>query len=138
MARPSKLTPERQEIITEALRRGLYRETTARLAGIGVSTLYSWIERGQADRENDTPSCYRELVEAIENAEAVGESELVGMIREAAAKHWVAAAWMLERKMPEKYGRRDAVKVEHSGRIGHDVSGMSVEELERLAGELAG
>lgn len=137
MARPTKLTKATQTVIVDALRAGLYRETAASLAGIGVSTLYSWIERGEADVEAAKRSVYSEFVEALQSGEAQGEADLLAMIRESAPKNWQAAAWMLERKMPGKYGRRDAFKVEHSGSVRHDLAGMSDEQLDELADQLA-
>ncbi len=44
--------------------------------------------------------------------------------------------FLLKALDPEMF--RENVRVEHSGRIGHDVSGMSTEELEQLADQLAG
>lgn len=133
MARPTKCTPKTRQVIVDALKAGLYRETAAQLAGIGVSTLYSWIERGEADIEASKRTVYAEFVEALQRGEAEGEADLLATIRESAPKNWQAAAWMLERKMPEKYGRRDQVKLEHSGRIGHDLEGLTDEQLDKVA-----
>ena len=137
-ADPYKLTQPVHDTIVRALASGCYRATAAEHAGVGTSTFYRWLEQGEADLENDkrTTKC-AELVVAIRKAEADAEVAAAALIRNAAPKNWQAAAWLLERKHPERWGRRDAVKVEHSGRIGHDVTGMSTEELERLADQLA-
>ena len=115
MGRPSKLTPAVHDIIVQALASGCYRETAATCAGIAVSTFYNWMERGEADIEHGKKTPYMELVEAINKAEAQAELDALEMIRKAAPKNWNAAAWMLERKNPAKWGRRTAV--EHSGSI---------------------
>lgn len=125
-ARRSKLTPDVHDRLVEALEAGNYRETAARLAGIGVSTLYSWLERGEADREHERATEHLELVEAIEKAEADAEQRAISVIERAAVGYkdpdgkyhpgqWQAAAWRLERKFPDRWGRRE--KVEHSGTI---------------------
>lgn len=115
--RPSKLTPKTHTALVTALTSGCYRETAAKVAGIGVSTLYRWLEQGEADIEHNRTTPYRELREAIEKAEADAEKKLLDTIQAAAPKNWQAAAWMLERKNPDRWGRRDAMKLEHSGRI---------------------
>lgn len=137
MARPTKLTPSVQTKLTKALASGCYRETAAHVAGIGVSTLYRWLEQGEADIEHDKATPYRELREAIEKAEAAAEKKLLEIILAAAPKNWQAAAWTLERKNPARWGRRDFTKVEHTGRVQHDVTGLPVDELEAIAGGLA-
>src|SRR5665809_23115 len=45
MARPCKLTPERQERIVAGLRGGAFAEVAARAAGVSPSTFYVWLER---------------------------------------------------------------------------------------------
>jgi len=56
------------------------------------------------------------FVEAMEKAEADAEVADIALIRGAAGGgQWQAAAWIRERKNPERWGRRDASKVEVSG-----------------------
>lgn len=50
MGRPSKLTPDVQERIVNALNAGNYLEVAAGYAGISPSTLHNWIARGKAAR----------------------------------------------------------------------------------------
>lgn len=38
--------------------------------------------------------------------EIEGEDALVGIIREAAVKSWQAGAWLLERRYPDRWGKR--------------------------------
>ena len=51
MGRQSKLTQERQDRMCEALRAGNTRAASADYAGIGTSTLYRWLDRGQTEEE---------------------------------------------------------------------------------------
>ena len=54
----------------------------------------------------------------IESAELkVSESELVSWIRTAAAKDWKAAAWILERRFPERWARPERIE----GTLSHNV-----------------
>ena len=136
MSRPSKLTPQTHETIVRALSSGCYRETAAQHAGIGTSTFYRWMERGEADYQADEATAYRELWEAIKKAEADAEVASVALIRQAAARSWQASAWLLERKHPGRWGRNDRVQVEHSGTVGKSVYEMSDAELQEVAAGL--
>ena len=51
------------------------------------------------------------FLSATKKALAEGEAALVGEIRRAASepRHWTAAAWLLERRNPKAWGRRDCV-----------------------------
>lgn len=109
----SKLTEAVHNTIVLALASGCYRATAAEHAGIHVATFYRWLETGEADIEHGVQSPHRELCEAIKKAEADAEVQAVALIRKAAPKQWQAAAWLLERKKPDQWGRR----VEHSGKI---------------------
>ncbi len=49
---------------------------------------------------------YREFLEAIEKAEAQAKVRNVTIIQAAAKDNWQAAAYWLERRYPEEWGRR--------------------------------
>lgn len=114
--RPSKLTPAVHDHLVEAIKSGNYIETAVRACGIGVSTYYGWMERGEADLANGKDTPYAELSEAIRKAEGEAETDALGEIRKAARDSWQAAAWYLERKFPARWGRKD--RVEHTGKDG--------------------
>ena len=65
VGRPSKFTEDRCEDILEAARRGTTVEGCARAAGIGVSTLYDWLDD------------FSEFSESFNRARAKGEQRLV-------------------------------------------------------------
>ena len=112
MARPTKLTPERQTLIIKALREGNYIEAACAYAGIGKTTFYEWMERGQ----NATRGRYAEFANAVEKARAEAEMRNVQVIQKAALDTWQASAWWLERSFPDRWGRR-VQHVEHSGGV---------------------
>jgi hypothetical protein len=79
-------------------------------AGIDRTTLLDWLKRG-ARHETAALSKF-----ATDYAEAEGDAEVkaVDLITAAAKRgQWQAAAWRLERKHPERWGRRE--RIEHSG-----------------------
>jgi hypothetical protein len=104
VGRKSLLTPELIERLEQMLKAGNYIGVACRAVGIGEQTFRDWLRRG---RTSDAPGdeLYRELVERAELATAEGEVRNVAQIAAAARENWQAAAWMLERSYPERWGK---------------------------------
>ena len=137
MARPTKLTAETQEKIVRAIRAGNYPEVAAAHAGIHPATHYRWMERGalEGDAPEDDP--YRHYRAEVERALADSEAAEVGLIVKAARDgDWRAAAWVLERRFGDRWGRRDRLEQVHEVRE-PDEAGELDREIERLLEELA-
>lgn len=94
------LTPELTDQIAKTLSAGTYLSVAARAAGISPDTLDDWLHKG---REGDKR--YVDLLVRVERARAEGEARNVTHIARAAATSWQAAAWLLERMYPERWGR---------------------------------
>jgi transposase len=115
----SRLTKEKHDVLIEAIRAGLYRDQAAALARISRPTLNRWISEGRKEAEADVPYAkarYREFYEEVMQVEAEFEAEMIANIRASAAKRnsqsWLAAITILERKYPQRYGRRDALSID--------------------------
>ncbi len=91
--RPSKYSRSVMARISRFVRQGLTREAAASLSGIAVSTLYDWQRK------------FPEFYDAVKKAEAQLQASLVQHIEKASRKNWTAAAWLLERRFPEEWGR---------------------------------
>jgi transposase len=126
------------KLLIQALLGGNYVEVACQYAGLAPSTVYRWVERGRNEKDRleagqpPTPSetPYIELCEAVEKARAQAIVANVTVIQQAARQGtWQAAAWWLERTMPNQYGRK--VQAEVSGTV-------SVQDLERKMLELIG
>jgi transposase len=134
---PSKLTPERQQRICDAIRAGVRPEVAAVYCGVGARTHYRWMQQGRAE---DAAPCFVEYVEQVELALAEWEARDSLLIGEAAKGDWRAAAWRLERRLPSVYGRRERHEIANadqgSFRISagptFDADKLTVEELEQL------
>jgi transposase len=133
--RPTKLTPEVQERIVTALRAGNYRETASRHAGISYMTFRRWEMKGEAVKSRK----FCEFCEAIKKAEADAEVRDLELISKAAEEQWQAAAWKLERKYPQRWGRRDATKLELSGEVKQvTISDRELDQLREAVKKIAG
>lgn len=64
--RKTKLTAETQQMIVSYIRAGAYSWVAAEAAGIGKSTFYRWMERGEAA----SSGLYHEFYEAVREARA--------------------------------------------------------------------
>lgn len=139
--RPTKFTEETRNKIITALRGGNYRPIAAQYAGIAPSTLRKWLLTAQ---DPSAPPEYLEFLAAVEKAEADAEIADIALIRKAAQDGtWSAAAWIRERKNPERWGRRDRTQVELTGVDGGPLDvrvsvGADVDSIVSLAAVLAG
>lgn len=95
------------DAVVKNLREGAYLETSAAAAGIDRFTLRVWLKKGNREdrRKLDTP--YARFARRVRTAQAQAEMDDVRVIRDARSESWQAAAWRLERKYPERYGRKD-------------------------------
>ena len=95
MGRRSKLTPQVQKAFLTSIKLGSTIEYSAKMAGIGVSTVYRWLESGR----NARSPTYVEFWEAYQKAEGEALARSLACIQQAAkAGSWQAAAWLCERR----------------------------------------
>lgn len=124
---PTLLTPEVQEKIVQLVRAGNYFATACGVAGVAYSTVMEWIQRGEdLHARGNTPE-HKAFAEAVRKAQAEQEALLVNAVRMAAevdpkgqpkgSRHWMSAAWLLERKYPKHWSRQDTTIIRHE----HDV-----------------
>lgn len=105
-ARPTKFTQARVDAICESIKLGATYELAARAAGIHPDTLTEW-------RKNKP-----DFSESLKEAEAQGVLVSLAHIQAAAAQGiWQASAWILERRFPDDYGKRERMDVKHSGSV---------------------
>jgi transposase len=97
------VTSKQIDKLLAGLRLGMTRRAAAAFAGFSKTTFYRMLRE-----ETDGT-----LVTLIENAEGEAEATYSALVAEAAVspKNWTAAAWWLERRHPDEYGRRDRVEV---------------------------
>ncbi len=134
VGRKTKLTPEIRERVVAAIRAGNYAVIAAEYAGISESSFYAWLQRG---RERSTGP-YAEFLEAVKEAEREAEVRAVAMVQKAMPENWTAAMTFLERKFPQRWGRRDRTPVEVDPReVLAELLGSSPEEIEEAVSEAA-
>lgn len=100
------LTEQKIGEIVRLVQAGNYIEVAARACGINKSTFYEWLKRGG---EGEEP--FKALADAVHTAAAMAEVRDFTLIGQHAKHDWRAAAWRLERKHADRYGRKDALEL---------------------------
>lgn len=129
VGRPTKLTQQTADRILTILRAGGYDETACAAAGVSRQQFYAWLRRGRDDEP-----LYDAFLADVERARAEGESRNVMLIAQAAQANWQAAAWLLERRHPERWARpsqRDKDAPVENAPVSTDDPFAEVDELAR-------
>lgn len=74
-------------------------EVAGRAIGIDADTLRAWLDPDALERD------YAAFRAGVERALAEGEARHVAHIDRAAVDDWRAAAWLLERSHPDRWGK---------------------------------
>lgn len=101
MGRPrSVVTAEIEDAILRTVRLGLHADRAAQAHAVSPSTL-------RAHRRRNPDFATR-----LKEAEAAAEQTFLSRILQHTERQWTAAAWMLERRWPQRWRRRDGEQVE--------------------------
>jgi transposase len=108
------------DTLADYLRSGLFLREACSLAGVNRDSVYTWLKKGTRDRKKGEDSVEARFTDTIKRAMAEAEADALNDVRNAAKlpQFWAAGAWYLERRYPEKYGRKDRLAMEHSGQMG--------------------
>ncbi|MDV6237532.1 hypothetical protein CH379_018015 [Leptospira ellisii] len=107
--RPSKLTKAVKEKFFAAISNGHTYESSCALAGISERAFYQWKAKG-TDASEKRNSEYVQFVQELAEKEALAKIKLLSDIQK--SDSWQAKAWILERRWPEEWGRKDKVSIE--------------------------
>lgn len=106
MARKPKLNKELIEKAYELVAAGNYDKDVYPILGIDKSTWYRWLSEGETAKSG----LKKEFYDTVKKAEKEAIARNVALIQRAAQEgNWQAAAWWLERKYFEDWGRKDKV-----------------------------
>jgi len=113
---PRKLNNGLITAISHAIAKGNYAQTACYLTGITPQTFINWSHQAQKDEQNgltSEDSIYLRLFESVKKAEAIAEAKLVEVVRESAEvkREWLPAMTFLERRHPDRWGRKDRSQV---------------------------
>ncbi len=110
-----KFSVEVVDQVVDAVRAGNYVSTASAAAGIHRATYYSWMKRGEIASDarakgegvSTDDEAFADFYDRVSQATAQAEMDAVADVREGKSVRWVAAMTYLERRAPEKWGRRE-------------------------------
>jgi hypothetical protein len=113
--------------VLDLVKAGSYIETAAEAAGIARRTFYDYLR------------LHPDFQEQLHEASATSMATAAALVTKAGSKQWQAAAWMLERKDPARWGQRIHFTVQQELEKILRVVEAHVDEttFERILGELA-
>ena len=92
----TQMTDENIAAILRTVALGVWPDRAAQMHGVNASTMRSFKEANEDFRT------------ALEKADAQAESGFLGKILRHTENQWTAAAWMLERRWPARWAKRDS------------------------------
>ena len=95
-----KLTPDLIAKTRQILANGGYAETVFTTLKIGKTTYYRWLERGEKARNG----VYRDFWDGVMEATGISEINALQIITQ--SKEPRDAAWFLEHRFPDRWGRK--------------------------------
>ena len=118
--RESMLTQERHDKIVEIIKAGNYENVAWMQSGICEETYYGWKKRGKEalallkkkEEVAESELVYVEFFQSIKEAIAYSEEYAVSKVRVHMDTSWQAAMTYLERKFPDRWGKKDRLTVE--------------------------
>ncbi len=104
---PYKFEPKVTEALLTAIRLGMFIEHACAYAGIDSSTFRRWRQDAL-----DGIEPFKSFWPEVTKAEADSIIRRMSRIEKAAEDgNWTADAWVLERKYPDKFGKRDRLEI---------------------------
>jgi transposase len=104
LGRETKLTPATQKTICDAIAAGNYDYVAAEYAGVGRSTFFAWLAKG----EQAQTGIHRDFLDAVKRAGSQAEVRNISIIELDGS--WQSKAWWLERKFHDRWGRKETIK----------------------------
>jgi hypothetical protein len=111
---PLKLNDTMIDALAELVAAGNYLVTAAQVCKIDYTSLNRWLNIAQDDLNAGNETVFTKLYYALKAAEARAEADFVAVVKEAAQvkREWLPAMTFLERRHPERWGRRDRLQVD--------------------------
>ena len=104
----TKLTKELCDEICSYIEMGNYISRCCEAVGISNSTYRNWKKKGEKGIEP-----YASFLKRVQKVEAKAEMVHTGIIHDVAeGGNWLASAWLLERKYPNRFGKREQMALQ--------------------------
>lgn len=123
--RPRKDTKEIMDKVLKGIKAGLSYEGACGLARISFNTFNRWRLEGEKAESGK----YWEFLKELRNAEAIAEAEQLKRIKNDPDTKY--ACWILERRFPDRWGKKEQIKQEITGESGGPIKFVTFAEHRR-------
>lgn len=123
--RKSKLNDETKDIILKHIADGMPVKLSCMAAGVSENTFYQWKRKGSREPNG----YYGKFFKEVQTAEGQAISVKMMQVHAASQRSWQAAAWWLERRYPEYFGRREFLQTELTGKDGGSININSEQKI---------
>ena len=115
--RPKKEDADPDSIwkVLDGIKAGMSYEGACGVARVSFNTFNRWRKEG----EKATSGLFFEFLKELNFSEAIAEAEMLKKLKEDPDTKWVA--WRLERRFPDRWGKKEQVKQEISGPEGQPI-----------------
>jgi hypothetical protein len=129
--RPSKLTPEVQQRLCDAIAAGNYYQAACGYAGISYKVFREWMLKGEKARSGQ----FRDFRDAVTKAKTDAEVQVVAFWRAQLPSDWRACRDFLARRYPQRWGpmQRHEMKAKADVTSGGEPFGRDTLTAEDLA-----
>jgi hypothetical protein len=115
MRKDCKLTEEMIVSVRSATALGMPLYKIAKVINVTDVTLKSYIDKGEIDYNNGEDTLYAKMYRAATSGEGQFIFDNLTIINKAAQRDWKAAAWLLERRVPEYFALKQEVNASVEG-----------------------
>ena len=91
-------------VFLEGIQLGQTIKDSAEFANISPSSIYLWVEKGEADKEAGKKTIYSDFLESFYRAKQQFIRNGLYQIYQASKQDWRAAAYLLKMRHPDTYG----------------------------------
>ena len=91
-------------VFLEGIQLGQTIKDSAEFANISPSSIYLWVEKGEADKEAGKKTIYSDFLESFYHAKQQFIRNGLYQIYQASKQDWRAAAYLLKMRHPDTYG----------------------------------
>tara|TARA_Y100000401_G_C8317067_1_gene223149 strand:+ start:756 stop:1121 length:366 start_codon:yes stop_codon:yes gene_type:complete len=115
VGRKTKLDDTQQRLL-EALRKGLSIEDSCTFAGIARSTYYNWLNRDiETIKDLAEKKKFMDFLDNIKKAQSECQMYCLDFIMK--DKSWQSKAWLLERRFPDRWAKKDMTINENNEKV---------------------
>ena len=116
MGRKTKLEDDIQQRLIKAIQRGLSIADACEYSGISERTYYYWIKKDPLTIEN--PEEQKKFLQFLQNIKkAQSECQMYCLDFIMKDKSWQSKAWLLERRFPDRWAKKDMTINENNEKV---------------------